>query len=390
MWPGSTRSYPSTCVASVPNAPTSAIAAAVSTDGTRATITFTAPTGSDPAVTSYQVLSSPGSITATGSSSPITITGLTINTGYTFTVRAQNSLGYGAYSAATSSITTANIKLVVLTGVGPGESGRNVNTAYIIPSVGATKLKIEVIGGGSGTVSSGAGGGGGAFASTSCLSVTAGNTMYYRVSQTGGCKTWANITSNAAPTSTANGASAKHASGQAGASSGCSIGTVTYSGGAGGALGSILSGGGGGGAASSYGAGSAGGAGTYPYSSHGGGGGAGGSASTAGSSSNGNGGGGGSVGTGGAGATASSYAGCGISGGGGGGGYCASTYKYGRYGSGTNDYNYNSTLYGSFGGTGGSYGAASSSSGGRGGGGAISYNTSNSESYGLLVLTFSA
>jgi hypothetical protein len=74
-----------------------------------ATVAFTAPSSyGGAAITSYTVTSSPGGITATGSSSPITITGLTNGTSYTFTVTASNSAGTGPASVASNSVTIAN------------------------------------------------------------------------------------------------------------------------------------------------------------------------------------------------------------------------------------------------------------------------------------------
>lgn len=67
-----------------------------------ATVSFTLPANS-PEATGYTVLSS-GSHTATGSSSPITITGLSSDTAYTFQVKATNAVGDSAYSTASSSI----------------------------------------------------------------------------------------------------------------------------------------------------------------------------------------------------------------------------------------------------------------------------------------------
>lgn len=95
-WPG---------MATVPGAPTIGTATAGNTE---ATVTFTAPAsdGGSP-ITGYRVTSSPSGITATGSASPITITGLTNGTSYTFTVAAQNLLGYGPESSASNSVTPA-------------------------------------------------------------------------------------------------------------------------------------------------------------------------------------------------------------------------------------------------------------------------------------------
>jgi hypothetical protein len=69
-------------------------------------VTFTAPASDGgAAITTYTVTSSTGGITATGPSSPITITGLVNGTAYTFTVTATNSVGTGAASVASNSVT---------------------------------------------------------------------------------------------------------------------------------------------------------------------------------------------------------------------------------------------------------------------------------------------
>lgn len=87
----------------VPNAPT--IGTATAGAGS-ASVTFTAPSNvGGGAITSYTVISSPGSITGTGSSSPITVSGLTNGTAYTFTVVATNAYGTGPASAASNSVT---------------------------------------------------------------------------------------------------------------------------------------------------------------------------------------------------------------------------------------------------------------------------------------------
>jgi hypothetical protein len=87
-----------------PTAPT--IGTATAGDGS-ASVTFTAPSFSKLPVTSYTVTSSPGNITGTGVSSPITVTGLTNGTSYTFTVTATNATGTSAASAASNSATPA-------------------------------------------------------------------------------------------------------------------------------------------------------------------------------------------------------------------------------------------------------------------------------------------
>lgn len=71
----------------------------------QATVTFTAPANDGgSAITSYMVTSNPEDITATGTASPITVTGLTNGTSYTFAVTATNSVGTGPASAASNSV----------------------------------------------------------------------------------------------------------------------------------------------------------------------------------------------------------------------------------------------------------------------------------------------
>jgi len=73
-----------------------------------AVVSFTAPVSDGgSAITSYTVTSSPGNFVETGSSSPITISGLSNNTSYTFTVVANNAAGSSVSSSASSPKTTA-------------------------------------------------------------------------------------------------------------------------------------------------------------------------------------------------------------------------------------------------------------------------------------------
>lgn len=93
-----------TTVLTVPGAPTVVNAVA---GNHQATVSFTAPTDTgSSAITQYIVTSSPGGITATGTTnSPITVTGLTNGTSYTFTVKAVNAAGTGPASSPSASVT---------------------------------------------------------------------------------------------------------------------------------------------------------------------------------------------------------------------------------------------------------------------------------------------
>ena len=103
----------------LPGAPTSVTASVAGP--TSASVAFTAPTNSgSSAITSYTVTSSPGGLTATGAASPITVSGLTTNIAYTFTVTATNGSGTGPSSAASNSVT-------------PTQIGGNIGPAYVVP-----------------------------------------------------------------------------------------------------------------------------------------------------------------------------------------------------------------------------------------------------------------
>lgn len=95
-----------------PNNPSTPTAPGVPTIGSAtggnasASVAFAA-SSSGGTATSYTVTSTPGSFTATGSSSPITVSGLTNGTAYTFKVKATNTAGTSADSSASNSVTPA-------------------------------------------------------------------------------------------------------------------------------------------------------------------------------------------------------------------------------------------------------------------------------------------
>jgi hypothetical protein len=108
--------YTLAIAAVVPDAPT--IGAATAGDGA-ASVSFTAPSANGgAAISGYTVTASPGGATATGAASPITVTGLTNGTAYTFTVVANNSVGSSSASAASNLVTpVAAIQLPVANNV---------------------------------------------------------------------------------------------------------------------------------------------------------------------------------------------------------------------------------------------------------------------------------
>ena len=76
-------------------------------DNGSATVAFTP----DPtyAATSFTVTSSPGGFTGTGTTSPVTVSGLSSNTAYTFTVVATNAVGSSPASASSNSVTITTV-----------------------------------------------------------------------------------------------------------------------------------------------------------------------------------------------------------------------------------------------------------------------------------------
>jgi hypothetical protein len=149
----------------VPNAPTIGTATDVGTDRAfnngAAVVTFTpSPIGFE--ATSYTVTSSPGGFTASGTSSPLTVTGLQSNTAYTFTATATNFVGTGPASAESNSITATTVPQAPTIGTPTLASGQpytgsaNIGVVFTAGATGGKSITTFTATSSSTTVVSGA------------------------------------------------------------------------------------------------------------------------------------------------------------------------------------------------------------------------------------------
>lgn len=199
-----------------PDAPT--IGTATAGTANCASITFTAPTCTGSAsITGYTLTSTPGCKTGTGASSPITVSGLTAGTSYTFKAKATNGAGTGPCSAASNSV-TATIKTC--------DTYTTAGTYTWVAPTGVTSVAAVAVGAGFR--------GGGALAYRNGMAVTAGSsyTVIVPTAPYTACgPRCAQFTANAGVKVAAQ--SACRSSGSPGVA-GSSCGTAKYSGGCGG------------------------------------------------------------------------------------------------------------------------------------------------------------
>ena len=118
-----------------PNAPT--IGTATGGDAS-ASVAFTAPTNvGGSAISAYGARSTPGNLTGSAASSPVTVSGLTNGSSYTFAVWAINTYGPSAFSGASGSVTPTAIRGLFAGGTNAANSKVNVIDYVSFSSLGS-------------------------------------------------------------------------------------------------------------------------------------------------------------------------------------------------------------------------------------------------------------
>jgi hypothetical protein len=101
-----------------------------------AAVSFT-PSSSGGLASSFTATSTPGSITATGASSPVTVTGLTLGTSYTFTVISSNGYGNSLATSPSNSITTTSVSQAPTIGTATDSATASGGTVSLTFTAGA-------------------------------------------------------------------------------------------------------------------------------------------------------------------------------------------------------------------------------------------------------------
>ena len=164
-----------------PNAPTIGTATNIGTNrafnNAAASVSFT-PNLSGGSSTQYFITSTPGSLTAYGTSSPITITGLTSATSYTFTASAVGSFGNSPASDPTGSITATSVPQAPTIGAATGGMA-SASVAFTPGATGGSSISYYLVTSSPGSITAS-----GASSPINVTGLTAGTAYTFNVSAT--------------------------------------------------------------------------------------------------------------------------------------------------------------------------------------------------------------
>lgn len=164
----------------IPDAP--AIGTVSLSGGNGASVPFTTGNLHGASYVSTTITSNCGAFTATGSSSPLSVSGLTVGNSYTFTAKTTSNVGTSVASSVSNSVTAT---------VPTGQQLYSTAGAYSWTAPACvTRVSVIAVGGGSnggigGSVSSGGGGGGGGLGYKNNYTVTPGTGYAVVVGATG-------------------------------------------------------------------------------------------------------------------------------------------------------------------------------------------------------------
>ena len=117
-----------------PTGPPGAPTGSATAGNASAAVAWTAPASNGgSAITGYTVTSSPGGQTVLAASCPLTVTGLTNGTAYTFTVTATNANGTGAASAPSTAVTPLAVAPGAPTGVSAAAGNASAVVSWTAP-----------------------------------------------------------------------------------------------------------------------------------------------------------------------------------------------------------------------------------------------------------------
>ncbi len=127
------------------NAPDSPTGVSGSAGDEQVDVSFTAPSDvGGSAITGYRVQDSTGAHGASGSSSPITVTGLTNDTSYTFNVWAINAFGYSAPSDASGSVSPSTPRALMGGGTFTSNPGNLTTIQYVALGTSGNLLTLAI------------------------------------------------------------------------------------------------------------------------------------------------------------------------------------------------------------------------------------------------------